>query len=72
VRGPESTGSHFKNFSKYEQEKILFNLLQIDDRFTYENILANSKIRKMINVYNVSTFYDNFATPENMVQGSLF
>ena len=72
VRKPEHTGTHFKNLSKFEQEKILSDLYNIDERFTYKNIRDKGKIRKMINVYNVSNFYDNFTNPDNIVQETLF
>jgi hypothetical protein len=72
VRSPETTGTHFKNFTKLEQQKILDDLLSIDSTFTYENIMSKGKIRKMINVYNVSKFYKNFRKPQNVVQGALF
>ena len=72
VRSPEQTGTHFKNLSNYEQSQILNTLIDIDERFTYENIESQGKIRKMINVYNVSTFYANFKKPENIVQETLF
>lgn len=72
VRTPETTGTHFKNFTKLEQQKILNDLQQIDDRFTYDNIVREGKIRKMINVYNVSRYYESFSKPTNVIQETLF
>lgn len=72
VRKPEDTGTHFENLSKYEQEVILDSLLQIDKRFTYDNIKDSGKIRKMINVYNISNFYSTFINPQNIIQETLF
>ena len=72
VRTPETTGTHFKNFTKLEQQKILNDLQQVDDRFTYDNIVKEGKIRKMINVYNVSRYYESFSKPTNVIQETLF
>jgi hypothetical protein len=72
VRTPQDTGTHFKNFTSLEQKKILDDLFQVDPRFTYENIVKQGKIRKMINVYNVSEYYKSFTKPSNLIQETLF
>lgn len=71
-RTPDQTGIHFKNFSEIEQKTILNNFLKINSTFTYENILNDGKVRRMINVYNVSKFYESFKSSQNFIQSSLF
>lgn len=72
VRTSEDTGTHFGNFSKTEQKRLLNEFLQINPIFTFDNIMNSGKYRKMLNMYYVSKFYETLPSPLNLVQESLF
>tara|TARA_R100001594_G_scaffold138970_1_gene182983 strand:- start:540 stop:1484 length:945 start_codon:yes stop_codon:yes gene_type:complete len=71
-RQSDELGTHFLNMPKPERDIILSELIQLNERFTYDNLVKDGKLRRMVNMYYLVKHYENRKSPKNLIQANLF